>query len=157
MQKLTIMLGPNIKVNLESPDLQQLIKDAAFWSELPQVCPLCRASVVLFYRNPKGNDYYGLRCVGPQTHETNFGQFKETAKGFYYKGASSWKESIVHWDSEVREDAAPMLTPAPPPVAVPKPAPAPNANNVPPAVTVPTNPIPAPARTYAAPDDDIPF
>lgn len=172
MQKLTITIGPAVTVELESPDLAQLIKDAAFWSELPQACPLCRANVVFFYRNPKGNDYFGLHCIGPKAHETNFGQFKETAKGFYYKGASSWKESQVNWDTEVRDEtvqapANAMYGTAPAGTkieAAPAIAQATTANpavvNAPP--VQPSAPTPAPpANPRPAyrphPDDDIPF
>jgi hypothetical protein len=107
MQKLKINIMDNITVEFESADVADIIKRAAFWSELPKVCPLCQAPIVFFYRNPKDNDYYGLHCTGPRPHETNFGQYKLTEKGFYYKGTSSWTESVVKWDTPGEQTGQP--------------------------------------------------
>jgi hypothetical protein len=93
MQKLIIGIAPNMSVEIHSDSIKQVIEQAAFWNSLPAACPLCNAPVAFFHRDPKDNDYWGLNCTGPVTHESNFGVYKTTEKGFYYKGTRSWTKA----------------------------------------------------------------
>lgn len=70
-------------IEIENSDSKELIKEASFWQELPDVCAVCGENVRLFYRSPQDNDYFGLVCTGKTRHETNFGQLKKG--GLYYK------------------------------------------------------------------------
>lgn len=92
MNKITISLGPTMKVEIESPDVKSLIRDSIFWNDLPQKCPKCGAGLSLTYRTPKDYEYYGFRCHGPTVHETTFGEYKDTSRGLYYKH-DEWTEA----------------------------------------------------------------
>ena len=84
-QKLSIRVSDRITLTLESADMRELVRTGSFWSELPSQCPICQAPVQLMYRNPQDNEYFGMQCTGPTKHETNFGIYKESSKGLYYK------------------------------------------------------------------------
>lgn len=84
-QKLSIRVSDRITLTLESADMRELVRTGSFWSELPSQCPICQAGVQLMYRNPQDNEYFGMQCTGPTKHETNFGIYKESSKGLYYK------------------------------------------------------------------------
>lgn len=92
MQKVIIGLAPNMTVEVTSESVKDLIRQAAFWTDLPTVCPLCGSSLVLYHRDPQDNDYWGQACTGPVTHEANFGVNKNEEKGLYYKG--EWQDAF---------------------------------------------------------------
>ena len=98
MQKLTIGLGPQMTVAVESDDIKELIKQAAFFTQLPKGCPICKTSVTFTYRKPKGFEYYGLQCTGETIHELTFG-IHQNGGGLYYKENGQWtvkrKEAAV--------------------------------------------------------------
>lgn len=116
-QKITIGIAPNIAIEITGADAKEVIKQASFWSEVPDKCGLCGASVFLFYRSPEGNTYYGLRCSGEVTHETNFGQYKNEAEGLYFKG--EWQEAFRPYQSGAANQRPNSEAPAPGPTALP--------------------------------------
>lgn len=116
-QKITISIAPNIAIEITGADAKEVIKQASFWAELPDKCGLCGASVALFYRSPEGNTYYGLRCSGDVTHETNFGQYKNEAEGLYFKG--EWQEAYKAYQKGDDRGAGQQQPPPPGPAALP--------------------------------------
>lgn len=91
MQKVVIAIAPNVTVEIANDNIKRLIEQAAFWSELPSVCPLCKAPLVFFHRNPQDNDFWGQVCTGPVKHESSFGVYKKEEMGLYYKG--QWQDA----------------------------------------------------------------
>ena len=92
MVKLRIKLAGIGEVLVEGDDAKQVVQEAAFWNELPQVCPICGAQVRLSYRHPQDYHFYGMICLGEVEHESTFGQHKKDGK-LFYKGDRSWKVS----------------------------------------------------------------
>lgn len=120
MQKLIIGIAPRLSVELASDDIKQVIEQAAFWSSLPDRCPLCQSELIFFHRDPQDNDYWGMQCLGPVTHETNFGVYK-TRQGLYYKGEAEWAKSfdayqIKRANPGQAQQTAPQSSTAPPPL-----------------------------------------
>lgn len=77
------------QIEIETASDKEAIMQASFWSELPDVCPLCDAGVHLHYRETKEQyEYFELHCGGQPSHRTQFGQYK--SGGFYYK-RDSWE------------------------------------------------------------------
>lgn len=99
------------KIEVDSADAKELIREMSFWQTLPDICPLCGTELILFYRNPKDNSYYGLVCKGKVKHETNFGQHK-VGDGLYYK--NEWKEAFSSYqderDAEINKHSQPNAT-----------------------------------------------
>ena len=89
MIKLRQTLG-DLTVEVEADTPTKAISQLNFWNSLPPVCPDCESELRLFFKNPSGNEYYGLRCIGPVPHEANFGIRKED-RGLYYKGDESFE------------------------------------------------------------------
>jgi len=85
---LKIKLG-NKELNIEAEgDEKQVIKSLFFWGLLPDKCGNCgKDDITLLHKNPKGNDYYGLKCKNCSA-EFNFGQFKQG--GLYVKSNEKW-------------------------------------------------------------------
>lgn len=79
-----------MSVEIEAENARDIVEKAAFWHALPSDCPICHEPVRFFYREPKDNSYWGMHCLGTPKHETNFGVYKEIAKGLYYKGDKDW-------------------------------------------------------------------
>lgn len=100
MQKVIIGLAPNITVEIASEDVKKIVEQASFWSNLPKVCPLCQTPLVFFHRTPQDNEYFGLACTGPVIHESNFGQYKQTERGLYYKG--EWQDAYAAYQGASR-------------------------------------------------------
>lgn len=100
MQKVIIGVAPNITVEISEDSVQKVVKQAAFWGQLPSTCPVCQTPLVFFHRTPQDNEYYGLACTGTPIHESNFGQYKKTELGFYYKG--DWQEAYAAYQNEAR-------------------------------------------------------
>lgn len=90
--KLKIPLPGIGTVEIDGDEETTIIAQAAFWTELPEACPICGATLRLSHRKPKGFTYYGLVCKGSPEHECNFGQKKEDGS-LYYKGPASWRLS----------------------------------------------------------------
>ena len=76
-----------VTVRGENPKV--VVKQIAFFSELPEKCPVCGALVRLTYREPKDFTFYGLACLGEPSHETTFGVHK-TGDGLFYKKSEPW-------------------------------------------------------------------
>lgn len=85
------ILGGRSTVEIEG-DFKEIVKQAAFWSELPDACPRCNSPLHLTFRNATSKDnkqiaYYGLQCENPQfteRHQNSFG-LREDGSGFFYK------------------------------------------------------------------------
>jgi hypothetical protein len=79
------------QIEIDTADDKDAIAQASFWSELPDLCPLCGETLYLHYRVTKEGDYkyYELYCRGEPKHFTQFGQYK--SGGLFYK-AGSWAE-----------------------------------------------------------------
>lgn len=102
MQKLTVSINDNFSVELSSESVKEIIEQASFWSSLPKVCPLCKSLVTFTHRQTKdGDNYWGMACLGQTKHESNFGVYKNTERGLYYK--REWHESFHAVD---KQDAA---------------------------------------------------
>jgi hypothetical protein len=87
--QITIRLGDAMNVTVRSDDQRELIEAAAFFQELPKVCPVCKAQVVFTARHPQSFNYYGLRCTGRPSHESTFGVKKEGGS-LFYKASEPW-------------------------------------------------------------------
>lgn len=87
------------EIEIETSDDKDAIAQASFWSELPDVCPLCGANLFLHFRVTKeGNyKYYELHCAGQPRHFTQFGQY--VTGGLFYK-SNSWAEHTYGVQSE---------------------------------------------------------
>ena len=70
--------------------MKGFIHGISFLEELPRKCPVCDAPLRFSYKSPKGYEYYGLKCSGSPSHESNFGQKKDGGE-LYYKG--QWEEA----------------------------------------------------------------
>ena len=86
--QIQVRIG-DMTVAVKSDNQCELIELAAFFSELPKVCPKCQAPVAFTSRKPQGYDYYGMRCTGSPTHETTFGKNKEGGT-LFYKSSEPW-------------------------------------------------------------------
>lgn len=93
MQTLIIEIAPNITVKIESDDVKEIVQRAHFWNSLPNECPVCCASVTFFHKkSPRtGDEFWGLHCSGKPQHESNFGLYKDLARGMFYKG--EWQDA----------------------------------------------------------------
>src|SRR3990167_1076320 len=91
MKELLSMTIGNKKLTLEGDgDQKKIIQAFSFWSQLPQKCSACKSTnIALNYKSPKGNDYYGLKCLDCGA-ELNFGQHK-VGGTFYIKSDSTWE------------------------------------------------------------------
>lgn len=91
MAKITleINISPTLGVKVEGNNEREVIQAGAFFHELPAQCPVCQFPVILSFRQPQGYTYYGLKCTGSPSHESNFGQHKEGGT-LYYK--NEWKK-----------------------------------------------------------------
>ena len=89
MVELTIVRGP-YRLRIEAERLKELWPEAALFAALPDKCPECEAGVRLTYRTPQTYEYFGLECLGPAKHSTNFGIHKD-GKSLFYKDGERWK------------------------------------------------------------------
>lgn len=70
----------------------EVIKRAAFWFDIPEACPVCKAlGMTLGYRTPQTFEYYSAICKGPERHEVNFGEKKGT-HDLYFDVKKDWKK-----------------------------------------------------------------
>lgn len=83
--KYEYQLNDRLKISGDVNKLQHIVRLMSFLEALPERCPSCGASVRFFFRDPQNYEYYGLKCTGAPSHETNFGQKKHTGE-FFYKG-----------------------------------------------------------------------
>ena len=75
----------NTVVEVSNEKVTDAIQMAAFFGELPQVCPRCNEPVHLTYREAQDYKFYGMACAGG--HQTTFGQLK---KGGFYLKKDKW-------------------------------------------------------------------
>ena len=87
--RLRITLTGIGAVEIEGDNNQEIIAEAALWSDLPKCCPTCGAPIRLSYRTPGEYTYYGLTCLGDVPHESTFGQRKKGGT-LYYKRRVPW-------------------------------------------------------------------
>lgn len=99
--ELTLKLGDSAVAKVRGESQREIIQMAAFFSELPTVCPVCQARVQFTSRHPQGYDYYGMRCAGKPSHETTFGAHREGGT-LYYKANEPW----TAWEPASRPDDA---------------------------------------------------
>jgi hypothetical protein len=78
-------------IKIQGDNAKDVIKQAAFFEELPTGCPECGANVRFTYRVPDGNEFYGLICEGKVSHETTFGIYKDSKRGLFYKPNVRWQ------------------------------------------------------------------
>lgn len=78
-------------IEIETADDKDAIAQASFWSELPDLCPVCSETLFLHYRETKddGYKYYELHCRGEVSHRSQLGQYK--SGGLCYK--RDWQET----------------------------------------------------------------
>jgi hypothetical protein len=95
MEKVIVQVTPRIVVHIDGATVKELIEKSAFWSMLPGRCPVCNADVIFNYRNPQDYEFYGMKCTGDIVHECTFGEFKNAAKGLYYKAHEPWVQARV--------------------------------------------------------------
>jgi hypothetical protein len=98
---LEINISATLGVKVEGNNEREVIQAGAFFHELPSNCPVCKAPVVLSYRQPQGFTYYGLKCTGNPSHESKFGQHKEGGT-LYYK--NEWRAFGVESSPEAEHD-----------------------------------------------------
>ena len=92
-----------VVIHIEADDEADLIRRIAFFSQLPERCPLCEAPTHFFHRQPQGFDYYGLACEGDPVHEANFGIHNNEARTLFYK-SDSWRDAWVYGGGGGSED-----------------------------------------------------
>lgn len=86
---LKVKLGDKVFEVGGEGDEKAIIKNLYFWSHIPQKCGNCgKSNIALNFRSPKGNDYYGLKCLDCNA-DYNFGQYK--GGGFFLKSEEKWK------------------------------------------------------------------
>lgn len=110
MIRVQVYFGDTI-VTIEGATRKECIQEASFWQEIPSKCPVpgCGASIIFTYRTPQSFTYWGVRCLGPEPHESTFGQLKEGAE-LFYKNGEAWKKYIVgqgRRDEEAASASAP--------------------------------------------------
>lgn len=83
--KIIIPVG-HMTVEVTGAEEKEAIERAAFFSELPQECPVCQATLMFGYRRPQGKfDYYSVYCTGKPSHEAVFGIHNNEARSLFYK------------------------------------------------------------------------
>lgn len=98
MINIQVSIGSRMKATVSGEDPKKVVENIAFFSELPDICPICQNSTVFSFRNPKDFQFYGMRCSGTPAHECTFGQRRE-GNGLFYKGQDSWDKAYVGDDS----------------------------------------------------------
>jgi hypothetical protein len=63
--------------------MKAMIEQLAFYSALPEACPVCGGHIGFSYREPKDYKYWGLVCT--EGHAISFGVYKELDRGLFYK------------------------------------------------------------------------
>jgi len=87
--RLKIKLGnKTLEISGEGAD-KDIIKNLAIWCSLPEKCSCGSENIGLYYKNPKGNDYYGLKCQDCMA-EFIIHQFRDKS-GFYIKAEDKWE------------------------------------------------------------------
>lgn len=93
---LTLKLG-NKMLTLEGEGSgQQIVKNMAFWSQIPEVCHACKSTnISLQHRRAKTKegkpvDYYGLRCLSCDAELTFHERMED--KGFYITYADKFEK-----------------------------------------------------------------
>jgi hypothetical protein len=113
--ELTIKIGDATIVKVRSDSQRDVIEQAAFFSDLPSACPVCREPVKFTSRRPSGYEYYGLRCTGRPSHETTFGVHREGGT-LFYKASEPW----TAWQPGARPEGEADVAPEPAPRAMPR-------------------------------------
>ena len=91
----------NGMLEYQNSDIKAVHKFSAIWGALPQICQVCQGkNVILNYKSPGGNDYYGIKCLDCGA-ELNLHQKKEG--GFYAKADDKMK--VWEGTSESSDDA----------------------------------------------------
>ncbi len=115
MINLKITIG-RMEIETSTTDLKHLVREAAFFSELPTMCPVCQEEVAFTYRTPKDFEYFGMKCLGTPSHHVNFGEYKDALKGLYYKN-EGWTEGYTNPEptretqgntQQTRQEAGPL-------------------------------------------------
>lgn len=94
MINVHVSIGDRLKATVSGEDPKKVIENVAFFSELPDICPICQSVTSFSFRNPKDFSFYGMRCSGTPAHECTFGQRRE-GNGLFYKGQDSWDKAYV--------------------------------------------------------------
>lgn len=94
MISIHVSIGDCLKATVSGANPKEVIEDIAFFSELPDICPICKSTTSFSFRNPKDFQFYGMRCSGTPAHECTFGQRRE-GNGLFYKGQDSWDKAYV--------------------------------------------------------------
>lgn len=97
----SVLGGTGIEFTAET--VQETVIQLGFFQSLPRDCPFegCGAPLAFMDYPAKSADhglihYYGMRCLNTaEPHSTNFGEYKDKSKGFFYKGDNEWKVSQV--------------------------------------------------------------
>lgn len=111
MPKLIIQLTERMTVEVEDDDVKAMIKEAAFWGDIPDKCPVCGAAIKFTYREPKKiYKYYGVACEGTPSHKVDLGEHLDGGR-LYYKQRAPWvsytnDSSAIH-DSDAQEGREP--------------------------------------------------
>jgi len=88
--ELHAKLTNSLQCKVASDDLKEAIELMAFFQALPTQCPVCGHPTILTFRSPDKFKFWGMKCTGPTTHETTFGQKKESGQ-LFYKENEPWK------------------------------------------------------------------
>lgn len=85
--KALIMGGHEVTVS--GGDEKEAIKNISLFSQLPDACPVCQASLFFTYRKvaakgeKKGGTFYGVKCKGTPAHEKYFHTHDNEAQNLY--------------------------------------------------------------------------
>lgn len=92
-------------IRVEGADERELWRKAAFWQDLPTVCPVDGSPVRFGYANRGGFDYYYLESTGERRYEFQFGQSLEDKSLFPGRVEKVGKDKVTvrkwtYWDGE---------------------------------------------------------
>jgi hypothetical protein len=96
MQTLKFQLPNGTVVEISGDHETDIIKQAAFWSDLPTACPICGAGLRFGYSTPKTFRYFQLICYGDAAgvrHSVNLGE-KQGSHDLYFDREKNWVKYI---------------------------------------------------------------
>lgn len=96
MQTLKFQLPNGTVVEISGDHETDIIKQAAFWSDLPTECPVCKSGLRFGYSTPKTFRYFQLICLGNADgvrHSVNLGE-KQGSHDLYFDREKNWVKYI---------------------------------------------------------------
>lgn len=138
MAKAILWLRPTLSVEIEAEKTIEILRELAFWDNIPQNCPLCfknggvESPLMFTVRTPTAKqgpkagqtfEYFQLVCTGDPQHEAEIAQRLESKGGGMFirqgnrqDGKPNWRLAYgQHDDDDQGEDDAPPFAGQPGP------------------------------------------